>query len=1179
MTSVLKVELLRTTCRPGAPTGRGEHLMIAKVRNSCTFTTLPITDSYSFFRMRIVQTGWVGLLFISVASVATAAPAVLLSFENKVETALASTTAWIAAQTNQTLQAGDRLRTLRRSRALLRLSDFSVIRVNELTLLEVRQPSTGQNGFLDLQSGSIYFFNRERPSTIEFRTPVASGAIRGTEFHLAVAPNGETTLTVFEGEVSLSNAQGELVFARGEQGIVSPGQAPRKTAVVNAVNVIQWCFYYPAVFDPPEIAAVSESVAAYRRGNLLRALELYPEDRQPASDPERLYLASLLLAVGQVDEAEKLAVSSPDILNFIRIIKGEPTDIPQDPMVQSYYYQARHQLDLALQAARRAAEKSPRFGFAWARVAELEFGFARREAAADAVKTALEVSPENAQAWALNGFLWNARNDERKALESFERAIGLDPALANGWLGRGLTRFRMGQREAGRTDLQVAATLEPQRSLLRSYLAKAFTELYQEGLAQKELRRARELDPNDPTVSLYSALLLQQENRVNEAVDALETSKAQNNNRQLFRSRLLLDEDQAVRSANLAAIYRDAGMFDVSVREASRAVMYDYGNYSAHLFLANSYDALRDPRRVNLRYETPWFSELLIANLLAPVGGGALSQNISQQEYSRLFAGDHFGVISSTEYYSRGDWIQYASQYGSIDNSSYAIDGYYRSENGERQNNDLEQLGVSAKFKQQITPDDGLFVQAIYFGADAGDVAQYWDWDRTLQTPPGSVRNVPRPDLTLRVRERQEPLLFLGYDHKWAEGIHTLFLGGRLVDNFDMHGSKSFTFFDLTNGVELPTGSRAPLELHTDFEAYSAEVQHIFQTPHHTIIAGARYQDGESDTASLAFTTQQEQTVRLRRVSGYGYYFFQPADPLQLIAGVSYDYLEYPQNVTVPPISARDLSKDKVSPKAGFYWTPHTNTVIHGAYTRSLGGVYYDTSVRLEPTQIAGFNQAYRSIASESVIGLVPGSEFETYGLGLQQRFPTKTYVTVSGEILKSEGKRTTGAFDLPPLGQPSAPLQIGEKINYEEKSLAVVINQLLGKYWSLGGAYRITDAELEQAFPSLPAVLRPFHDTDLRATLQQANIFLLFNHPSGFFAEANSLWSWQDNRGYSPNIPGDDFWQHNVFLGYRFLHRHAEARLGLLNITDQAYRLNPLTVYSELPRSRTIYASLKFYY
>jgi FecR-like protein/TonB-dependent receptor-like protein len=1135
--------------------------------------------------MGFVGKAWVILLFTSFASGASAAPAVLLSFENKVETAPAGTTAWTAARTNQSLATGDRLRTLRRSRALLQLSDLSVLRVNELTLLEIRTSSTGQTGFLDLQSGSIYFFNRERPATIEFRTPVASGAIRGTEFHLAVADNGETTLTVLEGEVSLSNAQGELVFARGEQGIVTPGQAPRRTAVVNAINIIQWCLYYPAVVDPREdMPAISESVAAYRRGNILRALELYPANREPASDAERVYLASLLLAVGQVDEAQELAASSPDLLTLIRIIKGQPTDLPQDPLVQSYYYQSRRELKLALAAARKAAQNAPWFGFAWARVAELEFGFARTDAAAEAIETALEVSPGNAQAWALKGFLLNAKNDETKALESFESTIVLDPALGNGWLGRGLTRFRMGQREAGRADMQVAATLEPQRSLLRSYLGKAFTDLYNEQLASKELRRAGELDPNDPTVALYSALLLQQENRVNEAVDALETSKAQNDNRQLFRSRLLLDQDQAVRSANLASIYRDAGMFDVSAREASRAVMYDYANYSAHLFLANSYDALRDPRRVNLRYETPWFSELLIANLLAPVGGGALSQNISQQEYSRLFAGDRGGVISSSEYYSRGDWIQYLSQYGIVHNSSYAIDGYYRSENGERPNNDLEQFGVSAKFKQQLTPDDGLFVQAIYFNAEAGDVAQYWDWDRTLQTPPGVDRNVPRPDFTLRVRERQDPLLFLGYDHKWAEGIHTLFLGGRLVDNFDLRGSKSYSTFVTSNGVpfiELPSGSAAPVTLHTEFEAYSAELQQIFQVHRHTFIAGARFQDGESDIAALAFTTNQMHTVGQRRVTAYGYYFFQPIDPLQLMAGVSYDYLEYPRNATVPPVTDEELNKDQVSPKAGFYWTPFTNTVIHGAFTRSLGGVHYDTSVRLEPTQIAGFNQAYRSVIPESMAGLIPGSEFTTYGAGIQQKFPTRTYVTVSGEILNSQAERSIGAFELPlfPSFQPQRPMQVGEKIDYEEKSLTVVLNQLLGEYWSIGGAYRLTDAELEEDFDSLPAVFRDIHDRELRATLQQASIFVLFNHSSGFFARADSLWSWQENRGYTPDIPGDDFWQHNIFLGYRFFHRHAEARVGLLNITDENYRLNPLTIYSELPRSRTIYASLRFYF
>src|SRR6185369_2678231 len=92
--------------------------------------------------------------------------------------------------------------------------------------------------------------------------------------------------------------------------------------------------------------------------------------------------------------------------------------------------------------------------------------------------------------------------------------------------------------------------------------------------ADKELNLAAKLDPNDPTPWLYSALLKQRENRINEAISDLEKSQDLNENRSVYRSSLLLDQDRAVRSANLAAIYRDAGMFDVSVREASRAVSY-----------------------------------------------------------------------------------------------------------------------------------------------------------------------------------------------------------------------------------------------------------------------------------------------------------------------------------------------------------------------------------------------------------------------------------------------------------------------------------------------------------------------------------------------------------------------------------------------------------------------------
>src|SRR5205085_12428472 len=143
----------------------------------------------------------------------------------------------------------------------------------------------------------------------------------------------------------------------------------------------------------------------------------------------------------------------------------------------------------------------------------------------------------------------------------------------------------------------------------------------------------------------------------------LEKSQELNKNRQLYRSEFLLDQDQAVRSVNLANIYRDAGMFDLSVREAGRAVSLDYANYSAHLFLANSYNELRDPNRINLRYETPAEAEYLLANLLAPVGAGTLSPTVSQQEYSKLFERDRLGLYSSTEYLSRGAWSQLAAQY------------------------------------------------------------------------------------------------------------------------------------------------------------------------------------------------------------------------------------------------------------------------------------------------------------------------------------------------------------------------------------------------------------------------------------------------------------------------------------------------------------------------------------
>lgn len=1114
-----------------------------------------------------------------------ATTSVLLTIEGKVEVITSATPAWKSAQTNQALTVGDRVRTGVRSRATLRLADQTVLRVNELTLLEIKPSAADpKRAGLDLRSGSTYFFNRGRPTDTDFRTPVASGAIRGTEFHLAVAEgDGRTVLTLLDGEVALNNSAGELALTSGEQATVEPGQAPRKTAVLDATSIIQWSLYYPAILDLDDVrldpgtrSALADSLVAYRAGDLLRALMLYPDTRPPASDPERVYHAALLLAVGKVSETEAVLngaqVPSPAghaLRKLIATVTGREVKTNRAPstttewMAESYFQQARSKLDLALAAARTAAAQSPQSGFAAVRVAELEFSAGNTGAALSELDRGLALSPRNAQALALRGFLLSAQNQTTAALDAFEQAIAADGALGNAWLGRGLARIRRGDRRGGLADLQVAATLEPSRAALRSYLGKAYSHAWDNTRAARELALARKMDPNDPTAWLYSALVEQEENRINTAVGDLEQSKALNNNRSVYRSSVLLDQDQSVRSANLASLYRDAGLTDVGVREASRAVNYDYANYSAHLFLANSYDAIRDPKLINLRFETPWLSEQLIANLLAPVGAVSLSRNISQQEYSRFFEGNRIGLSSSTEYFSSGDWAQRASQFGTLGDSSYALDADYRTENGQRPNNDFERLTWSAKFKQQLTPEDSVFLQVLGFSGDSGDLAQYYDQRDASGTQ--------------RIKEIQAANVFVGYHHQWDPGSHTLALAGRLDDEFRFRGQSRINNLtrDPSGQVTGGFGSLQGVNYESDFHAYTAELQHLLDRGPHTFIVGVRHQSGRNETTAV-LPAGQDIESDLERSTLYGYYHWQILEPLKLMAGVSYDHLDFPENNDLPPFSSAQRTEEQVSPKAGFYYTPLKDTTIRGAYTRSLGGLFYDGSVRLEPTQVGGFNQAFRSVIPESVVGLVPGSEFETFGLALDQDFATGTYVSIAAEQLNSSARRSIGAFDLQLLG-PAIPSSIPDRIEFEERSLTFSLHQLLGKHWSFSASYRVTDADLSEHTGGLTPALAAAIDRDLEATLHQVHLAGTLNLPCGFFASVGTVWSQQSNRGYSPDIPGDDFWQFNAFAGYRFLRRHAELRLGLLNIGDTDYRLNPLTLYSELPRERTLAARFQF--
>lgn len=1133
-------------------------------------------------------------------------PARVVTREGAVDYRRRDVSNWYSAAAGQVLEERDRLRTLEDGRAVVQLSDRSQLRLNprsELTVTPARTASAKAR--IELGRGLLYFLDRNQPGEVEVDTPLATAAIEGTEFSLAVDElTGALTLSLVDGRVRLTNALGAVALVSGEQGVAEPGQPPRKTAVINAQNLVQWCLYYPGVLDVDDLNFTAEeqrelaaSLAAYRSGDLLAAREKFPPGGSSLGESGLVYWAALDLSVGRLTAVQNLPPSphATALLEVVAAVKKQPWTRSHPPalatewLAESYWLQSQLQLAEALVAARNAAAKSPKFGFAWARVAELEFSFARTAAAQTALEKSLSLAPRNAQAVALKGFLQLAQGKTANAIASFESAMQLDPMLANPWLGRGLARIHTGQVRAGREDLQTAATLEPDRWLLRSYLGKAYahevlftrdrtTRAELRTLAEEQLDLARRHDPRDPTPWLYAALLQHDQYRTAGAIRDLEESKRLNDNRQIYRSRLLLDQDQAVRGANLAQIFADAGMLEVSVRESARAVASDYANYSAHLNLAASFDALRDPTRFNLRYESEWFNEHLLASLLAPVGTVSLSQNLSQQEYSRLFTGKKFGASSSTEYFSDGQWRETASHYGSFGRTSYALDLEYQHNDGVRVNNGLSRLEWYTRIKQQITPEDSAFVLVKYQDYDAGDNFQYYN--------PSSAR----PDF--RFEETQTPLLLAGWHHEWSPGSHTLFLGGRLVNDQGLGDLAAPQLIAIVNpvGVIDPTNV-VPFDVsyRSRFEIYSAELNQIVERERNTDIFGARFQTGnfkadatfDNPPPALAplfsLPVNSATDAQFYRLSLYEYHHLKLRDDLLLIGGVTFDHLRYPANFRRPPLDSEEAERNHVSPKAALIWTPSSRVTVRGIYAQAVGGVSYDESVRLEPTQLAGFGQSFRSVISESIVGSVEAPEYEIAGGAVDLKLAVDSWLSLQGGSVRGQVKREFGLFDYDAFGLPNAtPSSTSERLDYRETTARAVFNQIVGREWFFEAGYQFTHSELERNLPTIPATPGYQRTTTTRADLHEASLAATWRSASGLFSRGECKWYSQHLGGDGAQPPGDEFPQLNLYVGYRFPQRRAELTVGVLNVTGEDYRLSPLNYYLEMPREPVFYTRLR---
>src|SRR4029453_3111543 len=289
---------------------------------------------------------------------------------------------------------------------------------------------------------------------------------------------------------------------------------------------------------------------------------------------------------------------------------------------------------------------------------------------------------------------------------------------------------------------------------------------------------AKQLDPLDPTAYLYDAIRKQSENMPVAALRDLQASIEHNDNRAVYRSRQLLDQDQAARGASLARIYDDLGFQQLGVNEATKSLSLDPGSAAAHRFLSDNYQSVR-------RREISRVSEKLQAQMLQDVNINPVQPSISETNLNLATRGGptDAGFNEFTPLFERNDIQFNASGVGGnndtfrgeggvaalYDGLSISAGAYHYESDGWRTNNDINHDIYELYTQYAITPD--LNVQLEYRHRDNkfGDLE--FDFDRHDLAP--NIENKFDQDLA-RVGIRYSPAthsdILLSYIYTHRDG-------------------------------------------------------------------------------------------------------------------------------------------------------------------------------------------------------------------------------------------------------------------------------------------------------------------------------------------------------------------------------------------------------------------------
>ncbi len=1021
---------------------------------------------------------------------------------------------WQKLPTGALLCMGETVRTQAYGRATVRLPDktaFTIAPNSTLTLTEPEGDQNREGTWIDLLKGALHVISR-KPHGLRINTPYVNAGIEGTEFVVTVDDH-QANVTVVEGKVKLRNKAGEVAVPSGARGSATMASAPSSVAVADATEALRWTPYFVALLGrnlpkpgqaPTQARALSAEFFARRAASRFEAGQV-EEARTDlarslgidASNAHALALETLVaLSAGHEQEALRRAQQAVDAAS---------TDaVPR--LALSYAAEANGNVAGAQAAAREAVRLAPGDALAWARLGEMRLAAGDYAGARPAAEKALALDPRLAYGYTVLGFAHLQGDGPKPAAAAFRNAIALDPAAPMPRLGLGLALTRAGKLEQGREQIELGVMLDPTNSLSRSYMAKIYDAELREKLSAAQLTIAKHLNGADPTPWLYDALRKQNENRPIDALHDLQGAIERNDNRAVYRSRLLVDEDLAARSAGIGQIHRTLGFERLAMLEGWRSLAANPTDFSSHRLLADVYSTL--PRHENARVDELYQSELMQPLNLTAVVPQLGEPNLfvvdtlgpgtqSFDEFHPLVEQNGLSYEASAVGASAGTRGIDAAVAGLGDKISYSVGWFDYRTDGFRQNNNFDQQVANALVQFRPVHGTSIYTELRSSRVSKGDTDLLFD-------PNYFNPNVRQTETVDTAR--------LGVHHDLSDR-------GMLLGTFIAESARGESGL----GPAYSSNGRR--------DGGILELRHDYRGNRWKLVSGGRLEQFDhTDTSTFAAfpgaglaTLRSRYRVASSRAYVYGNVALTPRFSATL--GASYDR-----------VVARNSTRSSLDPKLGLIWQPTAHTTLRAVRFKTLQGPFWSkqsTQPSLEPTQVAGFNQRFFGAESEAAW---------RDGAAIDHAFSANLYV--GGELSR---RRLTSPLFLP--GR-TAPFQAD-------------IDETLSRsyvYWTPTARLALASGyEYEHQDNHKVVVPEGFSDLETRRLPLTVKYFL----SKGFSAGAKATWVSQAG-DFGPGRFGPDaetsrgesrFWTLDLSLGYRLPDRHGLVSLSVNNALDRSFR------------------------